>query len=118
MNRIPLESEEARTLVHYLQLKGYKFQHSPNETGSSPESRRRAIRMKQQGTSPGFPDYIIIVNNKLIAIELKRIKGSRTSPEQLEWILALNMAGIPSTIAKGAGEAIEFIEEHAKSGVA
>lgn len=105
------EAQEAELLVAYMRIKGYKFHHSPNETGSSPEARRRAIRVKREGTSPGFPDYVILVNNKMIAIELKRTKGSKTSEEQKEWIEALNQAGIPSKICKGYDEAVAFIEE-------
>ena len=107
---IPTEAQEAQVLVSYLRLKGYKFTHIPNETGSSQEARRRAVRMKQQGTSKGFPDYLIITKAGLIAIELKRRKGSRITPEQLEWLDALNTSGTFAAIAHGAAEAIEIIE--------
>lgn len=112
---VPTEAQEAAVLVGYLRMKGYKFHHSPNETGSSADMRRRAIRVKREGTSKGFPDYLIIVNNQLIAIELKRLKGSTTSPEQYEWITALMKAGIPAIICKGAKDAIDFVELTAKS---
>lgn len=108
-NIIPTESQEGSTLVAYLRIKGYKFTHIANETGSSPESMRRAIRVKRQGVNRGFPDYLIIVNSRLIGIELKRLKGSKTTTEQLEWISALNDAGVPTKICKGASEAIDFI---------
>lgn len=107
----PLEKDEGKTLVAYLRIRGYKFTHIPNETGHTPEARRRAIRMKQQGTSAGFVDYLIIVNGQLIAIELKRVRGSSISAEQREWVAALNAAGIKTRICKGAGESIDFIKE-------
>lgn len=106
----PLESEEAKTLVAYLRMRGLKFTHIANETGHSPEAKRRAIRMKQQGVSRGFPDYLIIANHHLYGVELKRQHGSQVSPEQRTWILALNDAGIPTIVARGADEAIKFIE--------
>jgi len=109
--RVPLESEEGETLVAYLRLRGHKFTHIPNETGGSLEARRRAIRMMRQGTSKGFVDYLVIVNDRLIGIELKRVRGSKTSLEQHEWVSALNAAGIPTTVAKGAGEAIAFVQK-------
>jgi hypothetical protein len=109
----PTEAQEAELLVAYMRIKGYTFHHSPNETGSSPEARRRAIRVKREGTSPGFPDYVVIVNNRMIAIELKRTKGSKTSEEQKGWIEKLNAAGIPSKICKGYDEAVAFIELYA-----
>lgn len=108
---VPLEAEEGKTLVAYLCIRGYKFTHIPNETGHSPEARRRAIRMKQQGTSKGFPDYVVIVGNRTIAIELKRQRGSAISTEQREWVAALSAAGVETRICKGAGESIAFIEE-------
>lgn len=43
----PTEAEEGKALVSYLRMRGLTFTHIPNETGSSPEARRRAIRMKQ-----------------------------------------------------------------------
>ena len=112
MNSVPLEKDEARTLVAWLRLKHIRFYHAPSETGSDPFARRRAIRMKQQGTVRGFPDYAIVTNTGLIFIELKRQKGSTTSPEQREWIEALNAAGTPAYVAKGAQAAIEIVERH------
>ena len=110
----PLEAQEGKTLVAYLRVRGYKFTHIPNETGHDPYSRRRAIRMKQQGTSSGFPDYIIVVGTRVIGIELKRIRGSKITDEQRAWVKALTDAGVETRICKGAGEAISFIEEAAK----
>lgn len=107
---IPTEAQEARTLVTYLRVKGYRFTHIANETGSGKGARFQGIRNKQQGTSKGFPDYLVIVNNRLVAIELKRIKGSVTSQEQKDWITALNEAGIEAVVCKGAEEAIKYIE--------
>ena len=107
---IPTEAQEARTLVAYLRVRGYRFTHIANETGIGKNARFQGIRNKQQGTSKGFPDYLIIVNNRLVAIELKRTKGSVTSKEQKEWIEALNNCGIEATICKGAEEAIKYIE--------
>jgi hypothetical protein len=107
---VPTEADEARTLVAYLRLRGYFFHHSPNETGSSMEARRRAIRVKREGTSRGFPDYLVLTRRGPVFIELKRLRGSVVSPEQLEWIGALNGAGIEAHIARGAEEAINIIE--------
>lgn len=109
-NQVPLERDEALVLVAYLRVKNLKFMHIPSETGSSPEARRRAIRMKQQGVSKGFPDYLIIKDGKLCAVELKRQHGSHTSPEQRAWLSALAACGLPCAIAHGAQEAIDWLE--------
>lgn len=108
---VPTEAEEARTLVAYLRVRGYKFTHIANETGSGRGARFQGIRNKQQGVSPGFPDYIILVNDNIIFIELKRTKGGVLSQAQKDWIAALEEAGQTVRVCKGAEEAIKFIEE-------
>lgn len=110
MLMLPTEQQESESLAAYLRVKGYKFTHVPNETGSDPAARRRAIRMKRAGTSKGFPDYLIIVKDTLLFVELKRKKGSKTSPEQREWLEQLSKTGAHCIIARGAHEAIEYIE--------
>lgn len=107
----PTEAQEGELLVAYLRVKGYRFTHIANETGGSLEARRRAVRMKRQGVSRGFPDYLIIVNDQLIAIELKRQKGSSTSPEQRAWLEALNQAGLPAKVCRGFEDARAFVEQ-------
>jgi hypothetical protein len=107
---VPTEAQEAEVLVAYMRVKQYKFTHIPNETGHTQEARRRAVRMKRQGVSRGFIDYLVIVGDQMIGIELKRRTGGKASPEQIEWVKALNAAGIPTRICKGAQAAIEFIE--------
>ena len=105
------EAEEGRVLVSYLRVKGYKFTHIANETGSGRGAMMQGRRNKQQGVSKGFPDYLIIANNHVLAIELKRTKDSHTTPEQKSWIEALNTVGIPAKVCKGAEAAIQFIKE-------
>jgi hypothetical protein len=119
VSKLPVlsEAEEAKLLVAWLRIRGYKFHHSPNETGSSPEARRRGIRMKQQGTSPGFPDYTILAGGHIIFIELKSKKGY-TSPAQKEWLVAINeIDNVEGFICRGADEAIKVIEECAPRNV-
>lgn len=108
---VPTEAQEGDILVAYLRVKGLRFTHVANETGGTPEARRRAIRVKRQGVSKGFPDYVVIVNGALVFIELKRQRGSHTSPEQKEWVGALNqVANAQAFICRGAQEAIDIIE--------
>jgi hypothetical protein len=109
---VPTESEEGKVLVQWLRIHNITFSHIPNETGHSDEAKRRAIRMKQQGTSKGFPDYVIALPGiGMVYIELKRLRGSTTSPEQKAWIEAINECpGAEAMIAKGAGEAIAFVK--------
>ena len=108
----PTEAQEGQTLVAYMRLRGFRFTHISNETGSGRIAQLQGIRNKQQGTSKGFPDYLVIADDTLIAIELKRVKGSRIAPEQLEWLKALDRASVKSFISRGAQEAIDFFEEN------
>lgn len=115
----PTEDQIAISLVQYMSLKGLHFHHSPNETGQTPEARRRASRMKAQGTSPGYPDYTILIparrypnaKTRIMFLELKRRTGSKTTVEQKEWVQRLNEEGIPARICKGLDEAQAFIDE-------
>lgn len=113
MNSLPVltEAQEADILVAWLRVHGYKFTHIGNETGSSPEAMRRAVRLKRQGVSKGFPDYLIIAGGHIIFIELKSKRGY-ASPEQKAWIEAINeIDNVEGFICRGAEAAIKVIEE-------
>lgn len=109
---VPTEAQEGDTLVAYLRTRNITFTHIPNETGSSIEAKRRAVRMKRQGTSRGFPDYVIALPGiGMLYIELKRKRGSKTSPEQAAWVEVINQCpGAEAHICKGASEAVNIIE--------
>lgn len=123
MINIPLEDDEIKYFHQWLELKKIPHSHIPNEVGGSSQAvKMRAIKMKRLGTSKGFPDLIVLVPIKgvtghvdtyqMLAIEMKRKKGSTVSPEQKQWIKMLELAGIPSRICRGADEAIEFVKEY------
>jgi len=107
------EDEECFLLAEWLNLKGYKFTHIPNETFTKFWSVK--IKNRKLGVSKGFPDYAIIVNNKLIFIEMKRLKGGQVSEHQKEWIDALNLCdGVDVYVCKGFDEAKQIIENYKK----
>lgn len=109
---VPSEEQEHGILVDYLRMKGYTFHHSPNSTGSSPEAKRRANRMKRMGTSPGFPDIVLFTCGKRIAIELKsKRKGAKATQEQIDWLMTLSDYGFDCAVCHGADESIEFVEK-------
>lgn len=108
---VPTEAQECAQLVAYLRIKGYKFTHIANETTRGNQAKWQGIRNKRMGTSSGFPDYLVITRKGLVAIEMKRLKGSIVSEKQKEWITALNACGVPARICKGYIEAIAFIDE-------
>lgn len=107
--KIPTEAYEHRLLVAYLRGRGLKFTHVANETGTS--NKWIGVRNKRNGVSPGFPDFLIVIKDKLIAIELKRQKKSWPTSEQLDWLIALESCGIIGRVCKGFEVAKDFIEE-------
>ena len=120
---VPLEEDEQRAFVAWCRLQGIRVHHSGNEIGGSIQAMKtRAIKMKQMGTSKGFPDLLVFVPitgvddeidaYQMLAIEMKRLKGSTTTREQKEWGEVLEKAGIPFRVCKGAEKAIEFVEEY------
>lgn len=111
---LPTEQQEAEALAAWLRVKGYWFTHIPNETGSDPAARRRAVRMKRAGVSRGFPDYLIFTVKHCIAIELKRQKGGKATPEQRAWLEVLAAHGFYTAICHGRDEAVEFVESVVK----
>lgn len=107
----PTEQQEAEALATWLRYQGYNFTHIPNETGSSAEARRRAVRMKRAGTSRGFPDYLIFAEEFAIAIELKRnSKSAKATKEQLEWLNILGKYGFATAVCHGFDEARQFVQ--------
>lgn len=120
---VPKEEDEQIALVDWCRYNGIICHHCANEIGGSTTAlKMRAIKAKKMGTSKGFPDLLVLVPIKgvtgevdayqMLAIEMKRKKGSTTSPEQKEWLKKLEMAGIPSRVCKGCDEAIDFIKEY------
>jgi 5'-3' exonuclease len=106
---IPTEAQEQVRVVQYCDLLGYPRFRVPNETYTKSWSQKR--KNKELGVSSGVPDLFVVVNKRLIGIEMKRIKRSSTSQSQLEWIAELNAAGVETRTCKGADEAIKFIKE-------
>ena len=113
----PTEAQEAHTLMAYMKLRGLKYTHIKNETGRPVAGAKvrnwKAVWDARDGVSPGFPDFAIVLPHRgLLLIELKRTKGSKTSPEQLDWIGALNTCpGVEAHVIKGAEASIKLIEE-------
>lgn len=115
---LPTEEFEQVALIHYLDLKGYRYFAVPNSTYTT--SWKVKGRNKRMGVRRGVPDMFVILppspsreEGLLLAIELKRLKGGVTSPEQKEWIAALNKIGmnVCAVVCRGADEAINVIQE-------
>lgn len=105
---VPTEADEQIALVHYCRLNGYRYFRVPNETYTT--SWKQKAKNHALGVVRGVPDLFVLAQGRLVAIELKRLKGGVVSPEQREWIEALNVAGVPAYVCRGAEQAIKVIE--------
>lgn len=110
LTSVPREDEEQEVVVRYLDFRQVPRFRVPNETFT--RSWKQKTKNKVLGVSAGVPDLFCVPNNQLIAIEMKRQKGSTTSIAQREWLETLTAAGIPAKVCKGAGEAIDFINTY------
>jgi hypothetical protein len=111
---IQWEQRECEVFSDYLRLKQIKFAHIANESGM--RLPMGVIRKRARiGYGKGIPDYLIVINNQLVFIEMKREQGGRLSPEQKEWLELLNsLPNITALVCNGAQEAINVIENMLK----
>lgn len=92
---VPTEQSEAERLMYLVRLHEPQHPelrwlfHVPN---GGARSKAAAGKLKAAGVRPGVPDYLLPVAGRGVnkwrglAIELKRIKGGRTSDEQTDWL--------------------------------
>jgi hypothetical protein len=107
--KVPLETDEQKTFVQYLRLRGIKHSKLAQETYT--KSYRQKAKNKAEGLVPGIPDMLLIIENHLIFIEMKRKKGSSLSDSQRQWIKDLNNCnGVGAFVCYGAEEAIHTVE--------
>ena len=134
---IPLEDNEQKALVKWLELVRLKFTSIPNSTfagsyfgGQKQKSFAVLARNKALGLRKGFPDIVVVIPPKrsktqkgiFRALELKRqhrvkkngklgTSPSVVSDEQVEWIDSLNSCeGVEARICYGFSESINFIK--------
>lgn len=60
-------------------------------------SQRQSGRWVTAATSKGFPDLILAGHSRLLAVELKTMKGKPTA-EQLEWLARFEASGVETYI--------------------
>ena len=115
---VPLESEEQITLFQWARLQSGKYPelsllyHVPN--GGS-RNRAEAARLQAEGVKAGVPDLCLPVPRGAfhgLYIELKRVRGSRTSDLQVGWMESLMKQGYCVAICKGWEQAAQTIIEY------
>lgn len=114
MRIVPSEHDEQCTFVEWLEVNGYKFSAIPNATWTS---FSQAKKNTAEGVRAGLPDILVIVNDHLVWIEMKRsdLKPKRggkggVSLVQQGWIEALNRcANCQVYVCYGYVEAVDTI---------
>lgn len=116
----PSESAEQQCLFRWAAVMRARLPelallyHVPNE---GKRSQATGGRMRAEGLKKGVPDICLPVprgNCHGLYIELKRQRGGRTSPEQREWIDALNAQGYRACVCCGWEDAAMEIEKYLK----
>lgn len=81
----------------------------PSETYTTSWAAKR--RNKDEGVQKGIPDYLVVTPTKILFIELKRTKNGVVSPEQKQWLAALNGKTVTTTVCKGFDEFKAFVDK-------
>lgn len=116
---VPTEETEQTCLFRWAQMLSaatcpeLRLMHAIPNGGM--RSKPEAARMKAAGVRRGVPDICLPVARKGchgMYIELKRQKGGRISPEQMEWMYDLTAQGYRCMVCKGWVEAAREIAEY------
>lgn len=117
------EDEEQEALFEWAEWQSGRWPelgllfHIPN---GGLRNKVTAARMKLLGVKPGVPDLFLPVARgdwNGLFIEMKRRKGGRLSPLQVDWIEALGRQGYKTVVCFGAEAAESAIEDYLCSGV-
>lgn len=112
----PDEHAEQVAFVLWLRAKAIRHNATPN---GGHRAAKTAKRLKAEGVVSGFPDLTIWpehgTGRPILYIEMKRGRGGRPTPEQLEWLSYLDGFGnVRTTVCHGAAKAIAFVEKQWK----
>jgi hypothetical protein len=108
------ESNQQEIVIKYLRL-AYPDALYCASAGGMWTSDSQRIKMARTGYVKGFPDLFIYEPRGEfhgLAIEMKKVKGSKIEPEQVQWQEQLRNRGYCSYICKGSEEAIKQIDEY------
>lgn len=115
---VPTESEEQQAVMEWAEAASGRWPelcllyHIPNE---GQRSMATGGRLRAEGLKSGVPDLCLPSAHGEyhgLYIEMKRTKGSKVTPEQKEWMAALEVEGYKTALCKGADAAIEIITDY------
>ena len=109
----PLESWEQERVARWLGSRNILYCAVPN---GQLRSKRIGAQLKREGVRSGVPDLLVFTPPPLfpayrgVAIEMKRVRGSKPTPSQLRWLKDLDRVGWYSAVCEGHEEAIQVLE--------
>lgn len=115
----PSETKEQITLAAFLnQIKynGRKLQWAAIPNGGKRDKRTAAI-LKKMGVKSGLSDILIFDSPpnyplmKGAALELKKLKGGKVSPEQIEWLTYFENNRWVAGVAEGLDQALALLKD-------
>lgn len=121
---VPTEKQEQRWLFAWAEIASnqnpllallYSIPNAGGYTGGFRANMLRVIAMKKEGVKAGVPDVHLPVARAgyhSLYIEMKRQRGGKVSPEQIQWRRALEEEGHRVVVAKGFEEARAAIEDY------
>lgn len=117
---VPLESEEQQALFRWAQFQSGKYPcldylfHIPN---GGKRSKAEAGRFRAEGVKAGVPDLCLpepLHGYHGLYIEMKRLRGSKTTEDQKRWMAHLADRGYCVRKCKGweeaAGVILDYLE--------
>jgi hypothetical protein len=115
----PSETKEQIALVGLLNQVKYNGQ--PLRFAAIPNggfrNKKNAAILKRMGVRPGVPDILIFDSppnypmQKGAALELKKLKGGKLSPEQIEWLDYFKNNSWVTGVAEGLNEALALLRD-------
>ena len=104
---LPKEADEQERLCRILRRGGVPFFAVPN---GGKRSKAEAVSLVRQGVQSGVPDLVLPGSDsrwRCLAIEMKRQKGGKVSPEQESWHTLLRSCGWKVLVCHGCDDAVE-----------
>lgn len=115
----PSETKEQIALAGFLdqvRYNGRKLQWAAIPNGGKRDKRTAAI-LKKMGVKSGLSDILIFDSPpnyplmKGAVLELKKLKGGKLSPEQIEWLDYFENNSWVAGVAEGLNEALALLKD-------
>jgi len=110
MASVPSETSEHLALASWLDRRGIFWEHVPN--GGS-RTQRSGTQMRALGARAGSPDFRVYDQKPRapvgVAVEMKRLRGGKSSKEQNHFLVELEKRGWTVYVARGADDAIQWL---------